>query len=105
MFYICNIANSSISQVLFILRNDNVVILSYPVDITRFTKIRVRVERRKVGTNSYKYKAILYVDDRRVAETEEYDKGLTIWRLGEGVVGNSRQSFAGIVRNVKLYYN
>ena len=86
-------------------KNDNVVILSYPVSITGFTKIRVRVERRKISTYSYKYKAILYVDDRRVAETEEYDIGLTIWRLGEGVVGDSRQSFAGIVRNVKLYYN
>ena len=81
------------------------VLLSYPVSITGFTKIRVRVDRRKVGTTSYKYKAILYVDDKRVGETEELDTKIVVYRLGQGLVNNARQNFEGVIRNIKLYYN
>ena len=69
------------------------VLLSYPVSITGYTKIRVRVDRRKVGTNSYKYKAILYVNDKRVGETEELDKRIVVYRLGQGLVNSARQNF------------
>ncbi len=81
------------------------VLLSYPVPITGYTKIRVRVDRRKISSYSYKYKAILYVNDKRVAETEEFDSPLIIYRMGQGVLGSTSQNYSGIIRNVKLYYN
>ena len=81
------------------------VLLSYPVEITGFTKIRVRVDRRKISSTSYKYKAILYVNNKRVAETEELDTKIMVYRLGQGLIGSNRQNFEGIIRNIKLYYN
>ena len=83
----------------------NEVLLSYPVSITGFTKIRIRVDRRKISATSYGYKAILYVNDRRVAETEEFTSPLIIYRMGQGSFANIDQNYSGIIRNVKLYYN
>ncbi|MBR6688473.1 MAG: hypothetical protein IKL68_00450 [Clostridia bacterium] len=82
------------------------VLLSYPIPITGYTKIRVRVDRRKLNSSDYGYKAILYVNDKRVGETEEFVNTLIkMYRLGQGLIGNSRQNFEGYIRNIKLYYN
>ena len=79
------------------------VILSYPMEIDKYTKIRIRVG--KSLKNSSRYQVVLFVNDKRVAESLETTASLGIWRIGEGYVnGRVGQFFSGKVRNAKVYY-
>lgn len=79
------------------------VIMSYPMTIDKYTKIRIRVGKSLKDTT--KYQVVLFINDKRVAESLETPYALGIWRIGQGYVKYQvGQFFSGKVRNAKVYY-
>lgn len=76
-------------------------ILSYPVTIDDYTKLKIEMEKKEDS----KYVANLYIEDEKVDESIEMPSIPRINVIGKTIIGNEERFFDGYVKNTKIYSN